>query len=133
VHLGVREIQAVCMKAVIEKEWKRKKLNWCSVFHWQKACNNARPPDTAKLWWKTIAYCQHWILHLVVFTRFPANRDCLLKLYMLVKSVEQFLVSFTWNNVSTLGLLHTVNWVRCDDTLLLCQTYLHAVYNRPMA
>jgi len=32
-------------------------------------------------------YCQHWILRLLVFTRFRANRDCLLKLYsMLVKS-----------------------------------------------
>jgi len=29
--------------------------------------------------------CQFWILRLVVFTRFSANRDCLLKLYMLVK------------------------------------------------
>ena len=28
------------------------------------------------------------ILRLVVFTRFPANRDCLLKLYMLVKSAR---------------------------------------------
>jgi len=30
--------------------------------------------------------CQYWILRLVVFTRFPANRDCLLKLHMLVNS-----------------------------------------------
>jgi len=30
--------------------------------------------------------CQYWILRLVVFTRFPANRSCLLKLYMLVNS-----------------------------------------------
>ena len=27
-------------------------------------------------------YCQYWILRLVVFTRFRANRVCLLKLYM---------------------------------------------------
>jgi len=32
--------------------------------------------------------CQFCILRLVVFTRFPANRDCLLKLYMLVKSAR---------------------------------------------
>jgi len=32
--------------------------------------------------------CQYWILRLVVVTRFPANRDCLLKLYMLVKSAR---------------------------------------------
>jgi len=26
--------------------------------------------------------CQHWILRFVVFTWFPANRDCLSKLYV---------------------------------------------------
>jgi len=31
-------------------------------------------------------YCRFWILRLVVFTKFPAHRDCLLKLYVLVKS-----------------------------------------------
>jgi len=37
-----------------KKRMKKKKavLNWCSIFHWQKACTNARPPDTAKLRWK---------------------------------------------------------------------------------
>jgi len=35
---------------------KKKKniLNWCPIFHWQKVCNNARPPDTAKLRWEDI-------------------------------------------------------------------------------
>jgi len=33
-------------------------------------------------------YCQHWILRLVVFTRFRANRDCLLKICMLGKSAR---------------------------------------------
>jgi len=35
-------------------------------------------------------YSQYWVLVLclVVFTRFPANRDCLLKLYMLIKSAR---------------------------------------------
>jgi len=32
--------------------------------------------------------CQYWILRFIVFTRFPANRDCLLKLNMLVKSAR---------------------------------------------
>jgi len=56
-------------------------------------------------------YCQYWILRLVVFTRFPASRDCLLKLYMLLRSatVEQCFVSFTEKNVSTLRLLHMVD------------------------
>jgi len=77
-------------------------------------------------------YSQYWILRLVVFTRFPPNRDCLLKLYMLVNQLEQFLVSFTGKNVSTLGLLHLVDRRCCDNTLLLRKTYLHAVYHRPM-
>jgi len=43
-------------KSDSKKRMKKKKtvLNWCSLFHWQKACNNARPPNTAKLWWKAI-------------------------------------------------------------------------------
>jgi len=32
--------------------------------------------------------CQYWIVRLVVVTRFPPNRDCLLKLYVLVKSAR---------------------------------------------
>jgi len=31
-------------------------------------------------------YYQYWMLRLVVFNRFPANRDCLVKLYMLFRS-----------------------------------------------
>jgi len=33
-------------------------------------------------------YCQYWIPRLAVFTRFPANRDCLLKVRMLVNSAR---------------------------------------------
>jgi len=56
VHLGVREMQAVFMKVVTKKEWKRKKtvLSWYSLYQWQKARNNARPPENAKLRWKAI-------------------------------------------------------------------------------
>jgi len=54
-------------------------------------------------------YCQYWILGLVVVIRFRAYRDRFLKLYMLVKSAKQFLVSFTAQNMSTLGLLHMVS------------------------
>jgi len=49
--------------------------------------------------------CQFWILRLDVFTRLPANRDCLLKLYMLVKSARTVSRKLHWGNVSTLGLL----------------------------
>jgi len=43
------------MKLVKKKnEKKNTVLNCCSIFHWQKARNNTRPPDTAKLRWKAI-------------------------------------------------------------------------------
>jgi len=48
--------------------------------------------------------CQFWILGLVVFTRFSANRDCLLKLYMLVKSARTVSRELHWENVSKIGL-----------------------------
>jgi len=35
--------------------------------------------------------CQFWILRLFVFARFPANRDCLLKLYMLVSGESRII------------------------------------------
>jgi len=78
-------------------------------------------------------YCQYLILRLVVFTRFRADRDCLLMLYyMLVKSARTVSRELYWENVSTLGLLHMVSWGCCDNTLLLCKTCLNAVYYRPM-
>jgi len=46
----------------------------------------ATTPDTAKLRWRAILSVLYWILRLVVFTRFPENRNCLMKLYMLVES-----------------------------------------------
>jgi len=52
---------------VTRKEWKRKDstyCTWCSIFHWQKARNNARLPDTTDLRWKQ--YCQYCLLRLVV-------------------------------------------------------------------
>jgi len=32
-----------------KNEKEKTALNWCTIFHWQKARNNARPPDTTKL------------------------------------------------------------------------------------
>jgi len=40
--------------------------------------------------------CQFWILRLIVLTRFPANRDFLLKLYMLVKSARTVSRELHW-------------------------------------
>ena len=74
---------------------------------------------------------QFWILRLVVFTRFPANRDCLLKLYMLVKSARTVSRELHWGKRVYIGL---TSWLTegCDKTLLLCKTCLHAVYDRPI-
>jgi len=41
-------------------------------------------------------YSQYWMLRLFVFTRFRANRDCLLKLYMLVKSSRSVSRELHW-------------------------------------
>jgi len=49
--------------------------------------------------------CQFWILRLVVFTRFPANRYCLLKLYMLVKSARTVSRELRWNKRIYMGLI----------------------------
>ena len=89
--------------------------------------------------------CQFWILRLVVFTRFPANRYCLLKLYMLVKSARTIWNCHFPSNIkysfsrASLGktCLHwayfVANWGCCDNTLLLlCKSCLHAVYHRPI-
>jgi len=67
------------MKAVTKKRMKKKKTVLDVQFSTdKKARNNARPSDTANSDEKQD--CQFWILRLVVFTRFPANRDCLLTL-----------------------------------------------------
>ena len=78
-------------------------------------------------------YCQCWILRLVVFTRFRANRDCLLKLYMLVKSARTVSPELYWEKHVYIGITYMISWGCCDNTLLLCKICLHAVYHRPMA
>jgi len=60
VHLGVREIQAVCTKAVRKKEWKRKKRYFSTIFHWQKDRQTLQNTDGKQ-------YCQYWIRCLIVF------------------------------------------------------------------
>ena len=54
--------------------------------HWQKARNNAKPPDTAELQLKAIFSVLNPTFG--VLTRFRSKRDCLLKLNMLVKSAS---------------------------------------------
>jgi len=48
--------------------------------------------------------CQYWILRLVVFTRFRANRHCLLKLCMLVKSARTVSRELYWEKRVYIGL-----------------------------
>ena len=47
--------------------------------------------------------------------------------------VEQFVVSFTWKNVSTLSSPDMVSWGCSKNTFLLCKTCLHVVYHQPIA
>jgi len=72
-----------------KNEKEKTALNWCTIFHWQKARNNARPPDTTKLQMKSNIVCNGSYVWLVL-TRFWANRDCLLKLYIRGMSVGFF-------------------------------------------
>jgi len=61
--------------------------------------------------------CQFWILSLVVFTRFPANRDCLLKLYMLLKSARTVSREFHWGKRVYIGLS---SWLTEGVVTILC-------------
>ena len=82
-HPGMREMQAVCMKAVTERELKRKRRYLIDVqFSTDKKLTTTQDRQTLQNFDEKQC-SQYWILRLVVFSRFPANRDCLLKLYML--------------------------------------------------
>jgi len=86
VHLGVGEIQAIFMKVFTKKEWKKRYLIDVQ-FSTDKKLATMQDSQTLQNSDEK-QYCQYWILRLVVFTRFRANRDCLLKLYMSVKSAR---------------------------------------------
>ena len=103
-------------------------LTCCSTFHWQKARNNARPPNPAELRWKAILSVLDAPFSCYQLDSLQAEIACWSSICYL-NQLEQFLVSFTWQNESTLGLLHTINWGHCDNTLL-CKTCLHAVYHQ---
>jgi len=127
-------MQAVCMIADTKTEWKRKMaLNWWSIFHWQKARNNARAPDTAKLRWTILSVldpafgCFYQIFRKQILL-FEA-----LQFYMLVKSSRTVLRELSREKHVYIGLTWFISWGCCDNTLLLCKTCLHAVYHRPMA
>jgi len=61
--------------------------------------------------------CQFWILRLVVFTRFHANRDCLLKLYMLVKSARTVSCELHWGKRVYIAL---TSWLTEGVVTILC-------------
>jgi len=73
VHVAVREMQAVFMKAVAEKEWKRKKMYLIDV-KFSIETKLATTPERQTLQNSDEKqYCEYWILRLVVYTRFPAK------------------------------------------------------------
>ena len=71
--------------------------------------------------------CYVWSLP----TKLPANRDCLLKLYMLVKSSRTVSGTFYLEKRVYIGL-RMVSW-GCCQTTLVCKTCLHAVYHQSIA
>jgi len=91
------------MKAVTKKEWKRKKRYLMSNFPLTKKLATTQglqiPQNSDEK-----QDCQFWILRLVVFTRFSANRDCLLKLFMLVKSARTVSLELHWGKRVYIGL-----------------------------
>jgi len=104
VHLGEREIQAVSVK-VIPKKRMKKKQKWCLIyvqFSTDKKLATTKKHQTLQNSDKK-QYSQYWILGLVVFTRFPANRNCLLKLYMLFKSARFVCRELYWERRVYIG------------------------------
>jgi len=71
-----------------KKRMKKKKaiLNWCTKFFTDKMFATTQDHQTLRNSGEK-QYCQYWILCLVVLTRFHANRDCLLKLYIRVSKL----------------------------------------------
>ena len=120
----------ICLKEKNEMK-EQYVLTCCSTFHWQKARNNARPPDPAELRWKAILSALDAPFSCYQLDSLQAEIACWSSICYF-NQLEQFLLSFTWQNESTLGLLHTVNWGYCDNTLL-CKTCLHAVYHQPIS
>jgi len=98
VYLGVREMQAVFMKVLTKKNETEKKRYLIDVqFSTDKKLATTQDRQTLQNSDEK-QYCQYSILRLVVFTRFRANRDCLLKLlYMLVKSAGTVSCELYWD------------------------------------
>ena len=129
---GMDPLDPMATPVITRKEWKRKNSNYLMSSlpltknsQQRKTARYCRTPMKSNI--IIIGFCV-WLLP----TRLSANRNCLLKVCMLVESARTFLVSFTLKNVSTLGLLQVIIWGCCNDTLP-CKTCLHAVYYRPMA
>ena len=108
--------QALCVKAVTKKEWKRNK--WYLMFNFPLTKKLATTQDRQILQNSDEKQdCQYWILRLVVFTRFPANRDCLLKLYMLVESATTFSLELHLGKRVYIGL---TSWLTEGVVTILC-------------
>ena len=118
-------------------KWSQKKnekgrtvITWCSILRWQKAHNNARPPDTAELRWKAILSALYLCPTFGCFKPDCPQTDIVTE--ALLNHLEHVLVSFIWKNVPTLGLLRMGSWGCCDNTFR-CRTSLHAAYPQPIA
>jgi len=88
----------------LQKKWKRKKLYLIDV-QVSTDKNLATMQDRQALQTSDEKqYCQYRILRLVVFTRFPANRNCLVKLYMLFRSARTVSRELYWEKGVYVGL-----------------------------
>jgi len=87
-----------------KKRMKKRKtvLSWCSISTDKKLATTQgrqilQNSDEKQDW-------QYWILRLVVFNRFLADRDGLLKLYTLVKSARTVSRELLWDKRVYIGL-----------------------------
>jgi len=86
----VREIQAFLYESGYKKKNEKEKKRYL-MFNFPLTKNSHQRKTLIMQNFDEKQDCRFWILRLVVFTRFCANRDCLLKLNMLVKSARTVL------------------------------------------
>ena len=119
-----------------KNEKERIVLTWCSIFQTKisqqrKRASHGRTPMKINIVIVSIgSYVWLFCCQLDCLQTEIACWNCKRECYF--NQLEQFVVSFTWKNVSTLGLLHMVSWGCCDNTSL-CKTCLHAVCHQSRA
>ena len=128
---GNGPVASLATPMVTRKEWQeRTVLTWCSILQTKISQQRKRARHCRTPMKSNIVSIRCYVCLFCYQLDFPQTEiacwHCIRLCYL--NQLEQFLVSFTWKNVSTLGLLHMVCW-RCCNNTLLWKTCLHAVYH----